>query len=214
MKKVLILFLFFVIAIAYAYQLMKPEQKLKVFLPKDINPELVDLKVKNKKSHTVGSFTLINQYGDTITENLIKDKVFVVDFFFTTCPTICPIMTEEMTRVYHEFKEKDDFLILSHSVTPLIDQPEVLLQYAKEKNVLSDKWQFLTGEKKEIYRLARQVYFTSLDEGDGGVQDFIHTENFVLVDKKGRLRGFYDGTNEQDVNRLIKEIKVLYKEYQ
>ncbi|MGY6562851.1 MAG: SCO family protein [Luteibaculaceae bacterium] len=216
MKKILILLSMFVVAILYAYSLFKPQEKLKIFHPTDVNPNLVDKTIyKQGKQipHKVGDFKLINQYGDTINNSITENKIFVVDFFFTVCQTICPIMTDEMNRVFRAFQEKEDFIILSHSVTPQIDTPEVLKQYAKDKAILDPKWQFLTGDKKEIYRLARQVYFTSLDEGDGGLQDFIHTENFVLVDKKGRLRGFYDGTNAKDVDRLIREIKILYKEH-
>ena len=147
------------------------------------------------------------------TENDFRNKIYVTDFFFVTCPTICPKMTDQMHRVYEEFKENDDILFLSHTVMPEADSVPVLKDYAEKLKVDVKKWKFVTGDKKQIYNLARKTYFAAVTEGDGGVNDFIHTENFVLVDKEKRLRGFYDGTSKKDVDRLIEDINALLYEY-
>jgi protein SCO1/2 len=148
-----------------------------------------------------------------ITQEDYKDKIYVSDFFFTTCQTICPIMTHNMAKIQKEFNEDDSVMLLSHSVTPEIDSVTVLRDYADRKGVVDVKWNVTTGDKKHIYELARKSYFAVVDEGDGGVQDFIHTENFILVDKKRQIRGYYDGTQDEEMDRLITDIKTLQKEY-
>jgi len=136
----------------------------------------------------------------------------VADFFFTRCQSICPVMTSNMKDLQDAFLKDDQVMFLSHSVTPVMDSIPVLRAYADKKGVIDSKWNITTGDKKEIYKLARKSYFAVLDKGDGGLQDFIHTENFILVDKKRRIRGFYDGTNTKDIQRLIDDIKLLEKE--
>lgn len=163
--------------------------------------------------HQVGNFSFINQYGKTVTEKNVANKIYVVDYFFTTCKSICPIMNTELTRVYKLFKNRNDFLILSHTVDPETDSAAVLLEHAKKYGVDDEKWMFLTGSKKELYSLARQSYLLNAEEGDGGEEDFIHTQNFALVDKEKHIRGFYDGTDSVEVSRLIKDINTLIKEY-
>ncbi|MFT5970596.1 MAG: protein SCO1/2, partial [Flavobacteriales bacterium] len=153
------------------------------------------------------------QNGDTITEAITEGKIYVVDFFFTTCPNLCPRMTEQFYRVQEQFKNDAEILLLSHSVFPNHDTVEVLAKYARENRIDSEKWHLLTGEKKQIYELARKSYFAVTTSGDGGKEDFIHTENFVLVDKEKRLRGFYDGTSKEEVNQLMFDIRKLKAEY-
>ena len=154
-----------------------------------------------------------NQNGRIITQEFYNDKIYVADFFFTTCPTICPIMTENMSYVQEKIKNDSDVLLLSFSVTPEIDSVEQLKKYALEKNVIDSKWNLVTGNKKDIYNLARTSYLVAKTNGDGGKYDMIHTENFVLVDKEKRIRGFYDGTNSIEMDQLLNDIKILKNSY-
>jgi len=200
--------------IIIAYFLIKPKQ-LPVYNPSDINPKLVDESVQGvTKLHRIGSFSLTNQNGRTITEKDFNNKIYIADFFFVTCPTICPKMTKQMKRVYQKFESNNDVLILSHTVMPEHDSVPILKEYEIKNEVSSPKWNFVTGDKKQIYNLARKSYFAAITEGDGGVDDFIHTENFVLIDKEKRIRGFYDGTSENDVDRLINDVSTLLNEYE
>jgi len=197
------------------YPMLKKTPVLRIYNPVDINPRLVDDSLKRvTKSHRVADFELVNQFGDTITQKDFEGKIYVADFFFTTCPTICKDMSKNFSKLNEVFADNQEVMLLSHSVTPEIDTVEALSAYAELYNATPGKWHLTTGDKKHIYNLARKSYFACLDEGDGGVQDFIHTENFVLVDKEKRLRGFYDGTSDADVERLIKEIGYLQKEYE
>lgn len=206
----------FSVLMVYAiYQLLTPEKKLPIFNPVDVNPKLVDSDLLNvRKNHTIANFQLINQNGEHITQETYKNRIYVADFFFTRCLTICPVMTNNMALLQGIFINDDDIMFLSHSVTPVMDSVPVLKDYASKKGVIDGKWNLTTGSKKHIYELARKSYFAVLDEGDGGLQDFIHTENFVLVDKKRRIRGYYDGTDSEDMNRLIADIKILREEGQ
>lgn len=163
--------------------------------------------------HTVQPFDFINQYNEKVTEETVKDKIYVVDFFFTTCQSICPIMSSELERVYKKFGNRNDFLILSHTVSPEEDSINVLMDYAKLHNVKDKKWLFLTGEKKQLYSMARKSYLLNNETGNGDENDFIHTQNFALVDKERHLRGFYDGTDSIEVTRLITDINLLLEEY-
>jgi protein SCO1/2 len=210
----IIMLVFSVFMISAIYSILKPEKRLPVFNPVDVNPRLVDQSLLHINSnHKIGDFSLINQNGKVITQEDYKDKIYVSDFFFTTCQTICPIMTHNMAKIQKEFNEDDSVMLLSHSVTPEIDSVTVLRDYADRKGVVDVKWNVTTGDKKHIYELARKSYFAVVDEGDGGVQDFIHTENFILVDKKRQIRGYYDGTQDEEMDRLITDIKTLQKEY-
>lgn len=204
----------FSVGMIYAiYTLLTPDKKLPIFNPSDVNPKLVDESVVHiRRNHKVADFSLINQNGETITQENYKDKIYVADFFFTRCLTICPVMTNNMGKLQEVFKNDDDIMFLSHSVTPDIDSVTVLKEYAIKKGVIDAKWNITTGDKKHIYELARKSYFAVLEDGDGGLQDFIHTENFMLVDKKKQIRGYYDGTSNEDMDRLIVDIKLLQKE--
>ncbi len=185
-------------------------KSLPIYNPSDFNSELVDKSLRNSnKNHTVANFELINQNGKTITQEDYKDKIYVVDFFFTRCTTICPIMTNNIGKLQEIFETDTDIMFLSLSVTPDIDSIAVLRKYADEKNVIDSKWNVVTGNKKHIYELARKSYFSVVEQGDGGLQDFIHTTNFVLIDKKKQIRGIYDGTEDKEIEQLIDDIKTL-----
>lgn len=197
--------------ISFFFSCYQQEKKqLPVYNPVDFKEKLVDKSVRNvSKNHTVANFSLTNQNGITITNKDYENKIYVVDFFFTSCPTICPIMTNNMLKIQDEFIDNDDIKLLSMSVTPEIDNVEILKQYAIEKGVNDSKWNITTGPKKHIYELARKSYFAVVEQGDGGLQDFIHTPNFILIDTKKQIRGIYDGTNENEILRLIADIKIL-----
>lgn len=185
-------------------------QSLPIYNPSDFNPELVDKSLQNKtKDHTVSDFQLINQNGNAITQEHYKNKIYVVDFFFTRCPTICPIMTDNMVKIQNEFIDHDDVMLLSLSVTPEIDSISVLKEYATGKGVIDKKWHITTGNKAHIYNLARKSYFAVVENGDGGLQDFIHTPHFILIDKEKQIRGIYDGTNDDETHRIIEDIRKL-----
>lgn len=163
--------------------------------------------------HRISSFSLVNQEGEPITEETFEDKIFVADFFFTICPGICPKMTANMKVLQDEFLNDDDILLLSHSVTPERDSVSVLKQYAESKGVLSDKWHLVTGAQQEIYKLGRKDYFVEESLGIAKEEDeFLHTENFVLIDKDRHIRGIYNGLNKTSVNQLIADIRTLKNE--
>lgn len=192
---------------------IRPGDELPIFHPKQIDARLVDPAVRNRTGeHRISDFRLIDQHGDTITLSSVEGRIIVADFFFTTCGTICPKMTAQMERVQEAYRTDDRVVILSHSVTPEIDNVEVLAAYAELHGAERNRWHLLTGDRAQIYRLARQSYFACLDEGDGGPDDFVHTENFVLVDPQRRIRGFYDGTQQAETDRLIEDIAKLLKE--
>lgn len=204
------LLIFTVLGILSIYFLTSQKRKLPVFNPYDVNPRLVDNSVKHvKHGHKIADFTLLNQEGKTITQNDYNNKIYVADFFFTSCTTICPIMSTNMAELQQVFINNDDVMFLSMSVTPIMDSVPVLKTYANKKGAIAKKWNLTTGDKKHIYELARKSYMAVLDEGDGDEQDFIHTEQFVLIDKKNQIRGFYDGTNKKDIVQLIEDIKLL-----
>lgn len=213
--------LFFIVLLALSsviivlmYQALKPEKRLPVYQPSMVNPELVDSTlVYVKKYHSIADFKLINQNGDTISQADYADKIYVADFFFTTCPTICPVMTANMADLQQIIKDDEEVMLLSHSVTPEIDSVPQLKKYALEKGVIDAKWNLVTGDKKQIYELARKSYLAVLTDGDGGPYDMIHTENFILVDKERRIRGFYDGTSSEEVAQLLEDLKVLKSSY-
>ena len=155
---------------------------------------------------------MTNQNGEEITQANYKDKIYVADFFFTTCQDICPIMTKNMNQLQEELKNEDEILLLSHSVMPEVDTVEQLKEYAIENNVNDSKWNLVTGDKKQIYELASKSYL-AVEDSNFNEFDMIHTENFMLIDKEKQIRGFYDGTNSEDINRLLKDIEILKQSY-
>lgn len=211
----IVLFILSVFIVTAIYNLYKPTPKLPVYQPDMVTADLVDTTVQYvRKFHKIGEFNLVNQNGDSISEQDFKDKIYVADFFFTTCQSICIDMASSMQRLQEEYIDDADIRLLSHSVTPEIDDVPQLQKYAKEKGVVASKWQLATGDKKQIYDLARKQYLASKSEGDAGPYDLVHTENFVLVDKEKRIRGFYDGTNQEEITQLIEDIGILKLEYQ
>ena len=203
---VIILYLF--------YNALQPKKVLPVYQPADFNSELVDSTLVHvKKYHTIADFSLTNQNGKIITQDFYKDKIYVADFFFTTCPTICPVMTKNMAYLQGQIVNDEDVLLLSHSVTPDIDSVPRLKKYALEKGVLDKKWNLVTGDKKQIYELARKSYLAVKTDGDGGPFDMIHTENFILIDKERRIRGTYDGTKREEMDKLMQDLEVLKMSY-
>ena len=208
---VLFFIIFGAIAVSGFVWVLTPKQILPVYQPAMIDPKLVDESIQFvKKYHTIAPFTMTNQNGQTITEKDYENKVYVADFFFTTCPSICPIMTKNMFSLQEKLKTKyPEVKLLSYSVTPEIDTVEQLKRYAV-KNKVDDKiWNLVTGDKKEIYTLARKSYLVVQNDGNGGPHDMIHTENFVLIDKENRIRGYYDGTDINEMDRLMTEIGML-----
>ena len=208
----IVLFVLSAIIITIIYQLLKPEPTLPIYQPDMVNKELVDTTVQYvRKYHKVPDFKLVNQNGDTITQKNYEDKIYITDFFFTTCQGICPIMTDHMVKIQEEFKDDPEVLLLSHSVTPEIDSVAQLKKYAEEKGVIDEKWNLVTGDKKQIYDLARKSYLVAKSQGNGGKYDMVHTENFALVDKNKQVRGFYDGTNPKAIEQLVEDVKLLKK---
>lgn len=202
-----------VIIIFSIYSILKPVPRLKVYQPADFNAEVVDSTIQHvKKYHKIADFNLTNQNGMTITQDTYKDKIYVADFFFTTCQTICPIMTDNMGYMQEKLKNDADVLLLSHSVTPEIDSVAQLKRYAIEKGVDDAKWNLVTGDRKQIYTLARKSYLAVKDFPDVEEYGMIHTENFVLVDRKKRIRGIYDGTDKEAIESLLQDIEILKKE--
>ena len=192
---------------------LTPEKKLPIYSPSMLSPDLVDDELKHvKKYHRISDFNLVNQNGEETTQNNYDKKIYVADFFFTTCPTICPIMTGNMVFLQNELSEQD-VMFASFSVTPEIDSVEVLKKYAIDKGVNDKKWNLMTGDKKQIYNLARKSFLVVKDNPQMGSHDMIHTENFVLVDKEKRIRGFYDGTKMEEMNKIISDIKILQDSY-
>ena len=206
-----------IIGITIAYFMLKPstgEKDLPVIQPRDLKKDMVDPELLKKGvGHRIGEFSFPNQYGKTITLNDVRGKIFVAEYFFTTCKTICPIMTGQMKRVQEKFRGNSDFKILSFTVDPKNDTIEAMKAYAKKHHAEKGQWHFITGEKKDLYQLARQSFFVlkpaeARNLGDAG-SDFIHTNNFVLVDQELRIRGYYDGTNPKIVDTLMQDIDFL-----
>ncbi len=201
-----------VIIITIIYLILKPKEILPVYQPAGVNTELVDSTVQHvKKYHTIADFSLTNQNGITITQKDYKDKIYVADFFFTTCQTICPVMTDHMLIIQEKIKDDPKILLLSYTVTPTIDSVAQLKKYAVDKGVNDAKWNLVTGDKKQIYDLARKSYLAAKDV-PYNPYDLIHTENFILIDKKKRIRGFYDGTKMAAIEQLLYDIEILKKE--
>lgn len=219
MNKMLFLVVFLVVGITTTYFLIAPKEKpLPIINPMDIiEKETIDSTLLYKGyGHKIGNFSFINQNGDSITQAEVNEKVYVAEYFFTTCKSICPIMNKEMMRVYDVYGTNPDFRILSFSVDPETDTVAQMKRYADQHGAPDKNWHFLTGEKEDLYALARKSFFVlkpaeAQNLGDAG-GDFIHTNNFVLVDKRRRIRGYYDGTSTTSVDSLIHDIQHLIDE--
>ena len=205
--------IFSIITLFLFYTALKPEKTLPIFNPSDINPELVDSTVQYiSKYHTIADFSFTNQNGKTITQKDYEGKIYVADFFFTTCTSICPKMTANLFDVQEAIKDNPKVMLLSHTVFPENDNVAVLKAYAKKYDIDDKKWNLVTGDKKEIYTMARKSYLAVKLGKPEELYDMVHTENLVLVDTKRRVRGFYDGTKKEDIQKLIEDIAFLSKE--
>ena len=199
-----------IVIISLFYSALKPKKTLPIYNPSDINPELVDSSVQYiRKYHTIADFSFINQNGEKITQKNYEGKIYVADFFFTTCGSICPKMTTNMVDIQTAIKNNPKVLLLSHTVLPEIDSVPALKTYALKNGVIDAKWNLVTGDKKEIYTMARKSYLAVKMGKPEELYDMVHTENFILVDDKRRIRGFYDGTNKKEIQRLIEDIHFL-----
>ena len=163
--------------------------------------------------HKIPDFKFVNQLGNTVTQNTFDEKIYITDFFFTICPGICPQMTENMFKIQEAFIDDSDILLLSHSVMPTTDTVSVLKEYAETFGVIDNKWHLVTGDKTEIYNLGRDQYFVENDLGEPkNIDDFLHTENFLLIDKNKHIRGIYNGLNRASITQLITDVKTLQSE--
>ena len=204
---------FSTVAISLFYTILKPVETLPIYQPAEVNEKLVDSSVIHvSKYHKISDFELTNQNGQKITQEFYSNKIYVADFFFTTCQDICPIMTKNMYKLQEELKNDNDILFLSHTVIPEVDTVQQLKKYSIENKVDDSKWNLVTGDKKEIYDLARKSYL-AVEDTEYGEFDMIHTENFMLIDKEKQIRGFYDGTNDLEIEKLLKDIEILKQSY-
>ena len=216
-KKLSIFFVGLLIVIFISIYTLLNKKTLPIITPRDVNPELVDSLVQHVGyNHKIAPFAFTNQNGKKITNKDYEGKIYVADFFFTTCQTICPKMTDNMVWIQNKIKDNPKVKLLSHSVFPDEDTVEVLKKYAKEKGVIDEKWNLVTGNQKEIYKIARQSYLAVKTGKPEEMYDMVHTENFVLVDQKGRIRGFYNGLNidktvkgEKNLTQLVEDIEFL-----
>jgi protein SCO1/2 len=189
------------------------QHKLPFYTTADFTPHWMSDSDSFKNIHSIPSFSFIDQNGKTITDKTFDDKIYIADFFFTTCPGICKKLTTNLTTVQKEFANDNNVLILSHSVTPDADSVSRLKEYAKQYGVISNKWYLVTGNKDSIYNIARQSYFADEDMGfQKNANDFLHTENMLLIDKHKRIRGIYKGTSPLEIQDMIKDIKLLQQE--
>lgn len=205
--------IFSIITVSLFYNVLKPSKTLPIYNPADVNPELVDSTVQYvEKYHKIDDFSFTNQNGKTITQKDYEGKIYVADFFFTTCGSICPVMSRNMIEVQKAFLNNPKVMLLSHSVTPDIDSVPVLKKYAIKHGVADSKWNLVTGDKKEIYTMARKSYLAVKLGKPDELYDMVHTENFVLVDSQRRVRGFYDGTKKEEIQKLIADINWLLED--
>ncbi len=219
MKRIVFILVILIICVAISYTMLQKstQDPLPIINPTDLKKELVDPELLTVgQGHTIGDFSFTNQDGRTITQKEIENKVFVAEYFFSTCKSICPIMNQQMQRIQKKFKGNKNIKLLSFTVDPEIDNAETLKTYASQHGYEKGQWHFLTGSKSSLYSLARKSFFVlkpaeATNIGDAG-SDFIHTNNFVLVDKKKRIRGYYDGTNPTEITELIQDIELLLNE--
>lgn len=216
MKSLIAFVVIFVTAVlAGMWILAEEKRELPVYSPVDVNPDLVDPSLQNKGNyHTTSDFYLQNQEGDWVDKSILNGKIAVVNYFFATCPSICPLMNGKVAKVYQDFENTGKVMFLSHTVMPEVDSAEVLHEYAGLYGAKTETWMFLTGDKAHLYELARKSYLIAPDMNDpnyshGSENDFIHTENIALIDTKGQIRGFYDGTSDKEMNQLREDIQLL-----
>ncbi|MCT4698983.1 SCO family protein [Tenacibaculum haliotis] len=216
------IFVLFFLMISFTACKTKIENEVKIdketvlpfFNSAEFTPEwIAESSSEYNNIHTIPDFNLINQEGKIITNKTYEGKIYVADFFFVTCPGICPVLEKNMSKIQEKYKNDSSVLLLSHTVMPVKDSVSVLKKYALDNEIVSGKWNLVTGDKKHIYNLARKGYFADEDfEKTQNTAAFIHSENFVLVDKKGRIRGVYNGTLGLETKRLIRHVEILKKE--
>ena len=188
-------------------------KKLPYYGEQEVIKKVVDGKeVEQTIYPVIPDFSFINEDGEVVTEKDFKNKVYVADFFFVTCPTICPVMKKNMLTVYNEYKENPEVKILSHTIDPEHDTPEVLKKYATDLGISGKMWQFVTGDKEKIYDIGQKHYMVSALEDSSQAGGYIHSGAFVLIDKDRHIRGMYDGTTEEGTAKLIQDLAVLLKE--
>lgn len=216
--RIFIVGIILIAGIIMAYVMTKPDEKpLPIVNPTDVPEEMVDRDLLGKgRGHKIGDFTFTDQENHSFGLKDVKGKVFVAEYFFTNCGTICPRMTAQMERVQSRFKGNNNVAILSFTVDPENDTVEQLHRYAAQHHARSSQWHFLTGSREELYRVARRYFFVlkpaeAQNQGDVG-SDFLHTNNFVLVDRQQRIRGYYDGTSEKEVDVLMHDMERLLEE--
>lgn len=191
------------------------EEKLPIMGRKEISEKEVNGEmVADTVYHQIGDFSFVNQDSIVVTQDTFKDQIYIADFFFTSCPTICPIMKTQMLRVYDTIQDLNDVMILSHTIDPEYDTVALLRDFAERLGVTSDKWHFVTGEKEKIYEIGQRSYMVTALEDQSQPGGFVHSGAFILVDKERRVRGLYDGTKPDQVDRLIRELAILRKEYE
>lgn len=205
-----------IVILTLIYSQLKVTPRLPIYQPDMVSKELVDTTLQYvKKYHKIAPFTLTNQNGKTVTQEDYKGHIYVADFFFTTCQTICPIMTDNMVSIQKELQNDTLVKLLSHSVIPEYDTPDILKSYALKKGVDDTRWNLVTGPRKDIYTLARKSYLAVKDlPGTEDDLDMVHTENFMLIDKKQQIRGYYDGTDKDAIKELLEDITILKAEYE
>ncbi len=202
-KKYIYLIVFILAGTLGGIALVKQQQK----------KAIVTLPIFGNPGHVIGNYTFVNQNNETVTPATFENKIYVADYFFTTCKSICPIMSNTLQHINETYSTEERIKYISHTVDPEYDSAAVLASYAKAHNATTSKWHFVTGNKKELYDVARYMYLLpKLAPGDGGTDDFIHSQYLVLVDTKKRIRGFYDGTSPNDEKKLIADIETLLEE--
>jgi protein SCO1/2 len=190
------------------------DNKLPILGERDWVKKTVDGKeVVDTIYNTIPPFSFVNQEGDTVSEKIVEGKIYVTDFFFTTCPTICPVMKRQMIKVFQQFKGNPEVMILSHTIDPEHDTPQVLNKFAKDLGIKGTQWQFLTGPKDKIYKIGQESYMSTAKEDKSAEGGYIHSGAFILVDKEKHVRGMYDGTTEEGTQKLIADMRRLLDEY-
>lgn len=209
-----VLLLVFVTGTVVSYYMLQPKRVLPIYNPSDLNPAVVDDDLEGQgRGHRIGNFHLVDQWGEPFDSLKLEGKVYAANFFFTTCPTICIAMQNNFQALQTQFADDDRVVLVSHTVMPEVDTVQTLFEYGARKGATRGKWYLLTGEKEELYRLARRQYFAVMEPGTSfDEHDFIHTENVILVDQKKRIRGFYDGTNTLQMEALARDIALLLGE--
>ena len=210
MKKKLILFLLICVPVLWYLSIPKEQEfVLPIFTPSDLRSNLVHSSLIGKTEHVVPNFSFIDQNGNIVSEKTVENKIYIVDFFFTSCPSICIDLTNNLKEVQNVFEENDDVLILSHSVDPKVDDIERLQKYASINNINNEKWFLLTGPIEETIRMAQLGYFAIASFVNHDENSLIHTENVILIDKNRQIRGIYNGTSTLEINYLIDDINKL-----